>query len=357
MSRSDLKPPGTAPGTLVHIGDRRTDFGIDIVEFEEDRIEKFKTTKPSDCQRFHATKAVTWIHVTGLHKTERIGELAEILGIDSLVAEDILNTNQRTKLEEHPDYLFIIADLPTEEDSTESEDPELQHQAVDHFALLLTEYGVITFCEDRTTAFDRVRERLNRPDGRLRRRGADYLAWALLDSMVDHFLEAVEHLEQGLDRLEEELDGGNRTIDGGEIYRARQNASHLYRVVRPLREVTGGLLRSESDLLAATTQNYLRDLYDHALHALESSENLREHASALRDFYMTLSDKRLNEVMKVLTCISTIFLPLSFLAGVYGMNFEFMPELAQKWGYPILWVLFLTVAGGLLMFFRKKRWL
>jgi len=353
------KPPGTSPGTLVHVGERRADFSIEVHEYDAAHLEHFQAEDSSECHRFHETDEVTWVHVTGLHDVEKIGALAGAFSIHPLVTEDILNTHQRTKLEEFPDYVFAVVDIPitSEIDSDATVGGAKSGYRIGHFALLLTKWGVITFSEEPTPIFDGLRKRLENPNGRLRTRGPDYLAWAILDSIIDHLFVVLQDLDDHLDEVENELASGRSNIQGAEIFQARQQANKMYRVVRPLRELAGAFLRSDSGLIAESTRKYIADFYDQAIHALETSEALREHASALRDYHMSMTGNRLNEVMMVLTCISTIFLPLGFLAGVYGMNFEFIPELQWKWGYPLLWLVFLTIAGSLVAFFVRRKWL
>lgn len=347
------RKPGLPPGMLVHIGEKRADRVVfTATEYDADSAELLATDDVGECLRFADTRQVTWIHVTGLHDPERIGELGRAFHIHPLILEDILQTNCRPKIEIFDDYVFVVTKLLYYDAANHSID-------VQQFSLLvLPDTSVLTFLEAPSPVFDPVMERIRTGgSGRIRTGGADYLAWALLDTVVDHYFSVVDGVDETLDELEEKFEDDPDELEATELYRMKKEINALHRLVRPIREIATLLYRSDCPLLDRETRPFFRDLYDHAIHVLEQTEDLRENASSLRDFFLSQSSYRMNEVMKVLTCFSTIFLPLTFLVGVYGMNFHHMPELDWPWAYPALWGAFLLTAGGMFWFFRRHRWL
>ena len=347
------KPPAQPPGTLEHIGEKRVEkFGILVADYDAEEAEFEEFDSVEDSFRFAGTDRVTWIHLTGLHDVEAIRKLGEGFGIHPLILEDILNTTSRPKIEDHDDYLFVVTKLMNFDETSRSVD-------VQHFSLLLLPDGsVLTFLEAPTPVFDPVRQRIRTGGGgRIRKSGADYLAWALLDAVIDHYFRVIEGVDETIAAIDEKLQVDTDAVEPAELYALKKEVSALHRLVRPIREIATVLLRSDSALMTDYSRPYYRDLYDHALHVLESAEDLRELAGALRDFYLTAVSNRMNEVMKVLTSFATIFMPVTFLAGIYGMNFEVMPELKWPWAYPALIGIFLVIAGVMFVFFRRKKWI
>ncbi len=353
VSGSKRKAPGQSPGSLIHTGEQRTDQVVfTVTEYDEDHSEILATEDVNECLRFSDTRQVTWIHVTGLHDPERISALGRAFQIHPLILEDILNTDCRPKIEEFDDYVFVVTKLLYYEPATHAVD-------VQQFSLLLLpDTSVLTFLESPSPVFDPVMDRIRSGGtGRIRKSGADYLAWALLDTMVDHYFGVVDGVDLTLDEAEEKFEDDPDSLEASYLYQLKKEVSALHRLVRPIRDIATILYRSESALITRTSHPYFRDLYDHAVHVLEQTEDLRENAGSLRDFYLSQASNRMNEIMKVLTCFATIFMPLTFLAGIYGMNFEHMPELAWPWAYPALMGVFLLTAGGMFVFFRRKGWL
>jgi magnesium transporter len=217
---------------------------------------------------------------------------------------------------------------------------------------------VLTFCETPTAVFDPVIDRIRtNVGGRIRRLGADYLAWAILDAIVDNYLSVIDHLDDAVVAIDEKLQLDDRSAHVGEIYALKREINRVFRTIRPIREIAISLLRENETLLTPASRPYYVDLNDHAIQAIETTEYLREGSNSLREFYLSSASNRMNEVMKVLTCFSTIFLPLTFIAGIYGMNFEHMPELQHRWAYPAIWIIFLLCAAGMFWLFRRMRWL
>ncbi|MCB1063528.1 MAG: magnesium/cobalt transporter CorA [Verrucomicrobiae bacterium] len=353
ISGSTRKAPGQSPGSLIHTGEKRTDQVVfTITEYDEESSECLATEDVSECVRFSDTRQVTWIHVTGLHDPERISELGHAFHIHPLILEDILNTDCRPKIEEFDEYIFVVAKLLYYDNATHTVD--VQQLSL----ILLPDTSVLTFLESPSPVFDPVMERIQSGGGgRIRNSGADYLAWALLDTVVDHYFSVVDGVDLTLDEAEEKFEDDPDSLEASELYQLKKEVSALHRLVRPIRDIATILYRSESALISKSTHPFFRDLYDHAVHVLEQTEDLRENASSLRDFYLSQASNRMNEIMKVLTSFATIFMPLTFLAGIYGMNFKYMPELDWPWAYPALIGVFFVTAAVMFVLFRKKGWL
>jgi len=341
------------PGSLIHVGQKRSkEISVKVTSYNKETVETIKTGDLDELKRFARTEDVAWLQVTGLHDIEKISELGHAFDISPLVLEDALNTTIRAKIEERGDEIFIVTKLITLNRDTN----EIDVQQIS--LILLPHDTVITFQEAPTKTFDPVIERIRTGGaGRIRNHGGDYLLWAILDTIVDHYLMVAEHMDDHLVTLDDRLQTESENVEAAELYGAKRDVTHLYRNIRPIREISNVLLRGETRLIEDRTKPYYNDLHDHVIQVTESTEDLRETSSALRDFYLSAVSNRMNEVMKVLTCFSTIFLPLTFLAGIYGMNFEHMPELSWKYSYPTLWIVFVICAIGMIWLFRKKRWL
>ena len=276
--------------------------------------------------------------------------LASCYGIHHLFLEDILNTAQRPKMEDLEDGLFIVMKaftLSGEDETT----------AAEQISFILGKNYVISLQEGNADIFEPVRSRLRSAHGRIRSLGPDYLLYALMDTVVDHYFSVLEVLGERIEVLEDELltDHAQETLP--RVHRLRRELLFLKKMVWPLREVINAMLRSETGLIRQTTQFYIRDLYDHIIQVVDTLENYRELASGLLEIYLSSVSNRMNEVMKVLTIIATIFIPVTFIAGVYGMNFEFMPELKWRWGYAMVWGVMIAMIVAMLGYFRKKKWL
>lgn len=352
FKRRDSRPPAAVPGTGEYVGERRvSDVTITVFDYGEHEIREREVQDGAQCVAFEGSDSPAWIRVTGLHDTARIRSLLEAYHIHPLVQDDILNTNQGPKVEDFDGYLFVTVKLmaPGAEGAEKFD--------VQHFSLILTKRVLISFQEGPSAIFDPVLLRLRQGKGRLRQQGPDYLAWALLDAVLDHYLVALDDLEEEVARLDEALTLPDAEVDLHEIHQLRANTNFIYRTIRPMREVAVGLQHHEGELTSESLTPFLRDLYDHTWRAIETADHLREAVTSIREYHHAVLSQKMNEIMKVLAAISTIFLPLSFVAGVYGMNFEFMPELKKPWAYPTVWVVFLALGFGMLYYFRRRRWL
>ncbi len=345
------KKAGLAPGTLVHVGEKKVEkVRIRIIDFDKENLEERECEKIEECLSYKDKDTVTWINIDGLHEVNIIESIGKHFGLHPLVMEDILQTDQRPKMEDFDDYIFIITKML----SYNEEEHQLK---AEQFSLVLGPHYVITFQERVGDVFELVRERLRKGKGRIRKRPPDYLAYALIDAIVDHYFIVPEKIGERVESLEEELitDPSPDTLQT--IHHMKRELIFLRKSVWPLRELIGGLERGDPSLVEEETKVFLRDVYDHTIQVMDTVETLREMVSGMLDVYLSSVSNRMNEVMKVLTIIATIFIPMTFIAGIYGMNFEFMPELKWHWGYPLVWSVIVVIGVIMLFYFRRRRWL
>jgi magnesium transporter len=346
-----MKKIGLPPGTPVYTGDRGGEVvKITVLDFDETQFQEKDIKKVEECFSFKETSTVTWINVDGIHDIENIEKIGKHFGIHPLVQEDIVHTEQRPKMEEFEDYIYIVLKMM-------SYNEENKQTVAEQVSLILGKSYVISFQERQGDIFDSVRERIRNDKGRIRKMGADYLAYSLLDTIVDYYFVVLEKLGDRVEELEDELVSHPRPEDLQEVHRLKREMIFLRKSVWPLREVINGLERLESSLIEESTKIYLRDVYDHSIQIMDIVETNRDMLSGMHDTYLSSISNRMNEIMKVLTIIATIFIPLTFIAGVYGMNFQFMPELGWKWGYFAVWAVFVSVVFLMVVFFRKRKWL
>jgi len=345
------KPPGTPPGTLLHTGDQKADSVlVRLIAYGPETIDEWQGADVETClQRPHAP-AVRWVNVDGLQDVGIVQAVGAYLDVHQLVLEDILSTGQRSKAEDHGAYLFVILNMLSFEPGTDSIVSE-------QVSLLIGETVVFSFQERRGDVFEPVRERLRQGKGRIRSRGPDYLAYALMDTIVDSYFQILEAVGDRIEELEDQVLVTPTPELLHRIHHLRREMLMLRRSVWPLRETLGQLYRDELPLISAETTVFLRDVHDHAVHVIDTVESLREVLSAAMELYMSGVSNRMNEVMKVLTIIATMFIPLSFLTGLYGMNFQYMPELDLPWAYPALLAFMGIALGGMLWTFRRRGWL
>lgn len=349
--KKSSKKAGLPPGSLIHIGDaKKEDVKITLIDFDETSFEEKQAASARECFEFKEKPTVTWINVDGVHAPEIIEKLGECYGIHPLVQEDILNTGQRPKAEDYSGHLFVVLNMLRFDDHA-------QETRAEQVSLILGPNFVISFQEQEGDVFDAVRERLRTAKGRIRKMGADYLAYALLDAVVDNYFVILEKLSEKVEVMEEELVSNPTPATMQTIHSLKREMIFLRKSVWPLREVVSLLQRGETPLVKESTHVYLRDVYDHTIQVIDTVETLRDMISGMLDIYLSSVSNRMNEVMKVLTIIATIFIPLTFIAGIYGMNFEHMPELKWAWAYPFVWFVMVAVAVLMLIFFRKRRWL
>jgi magnesium transporter len=349
--KKTIKKPGLAPGTLVHVGDKKVEkVRIRAIEFDEATINESEFEAIEECLPNKEKRTVTWINIDGLHDVGVVEEIGNHFGLHSLVMEDILHTDQRPKMEDFEDHIFIVAKML-------SFDQERNELKAEQFSLILGENFVVTFQERVGDVFEPVRERLRKGKGRIRKMPPDYLAYALIDGVVDHYFVVLERMGENVESLEEELIINPTPETLQAIHHLKRELIFLRKSVWPLRELISGLERGEASLIQEKTTVFLRDVYDHTIQVIDTVESLRDMVSGMLDVYLSSISNRMNEVMKVLTIIATIFIPMTFIAGIYGMNFEVMPELKWPWGYPLVWCVIMAIGIVMLGYFKKKRWL
>lgn len=342
---------GMPPGYLEYTGDQGdVAFKVEVFNYDAERFDSGFSETVEHCLELESGENPTWVRVVGLGDVKKLSKLMNAHKIHPLLQEDILNTTHRPKVEVGDDHVLVIQKLIVPGSDGEEDRAE-------NISLLLLDGVLITFQETDHKIFAPVVKRLESGKGRIRKLGCDYLLWALLDTVTDHYFVVLDRVENELYELDEQLQDDFSDVDPHRLYRMKHEVTQLSRMLRPVREVVARLEKSESALITVDVLPFLRDLYDHAIHVMEMTDNLRELVGSLRDFYMGAASNRMNEIMKVLTCFSTIFLPLTFLAGIYGMNFQHMPELAWEWGYPVLWGLFGVTALGMFVLFRKMKWI
>ncbi|MFA4828334.1 MAG: magnesium/cobalt transporter CorA [Thermodesulfovibrionales bacterium] len=343
---------GLPPGSLIHIGEKKKEeVKITVIDYDEGNFQEKVIAEIQECFTFKDKPSVTWINVDGIHKVEIPEKLGECYGFHPLIIEDILNSDQRPKIEDFGDYIYIVLKMLNLDSRTNSIISE-------QVSLILGPNFVISFQEGHEgDVFNPVRERLRAGKGKIRKMGADYLAYSLIDSIVDNYFIILEKLGEKIESLEERLVTNPTGNVLREIHNLKREMLFLRKSVWPLREVISTMAKGESSLIHPSTGIYLRDIYDHTIHVVDTIETFRDMVSGMLDIYLSSMSNRMNAVMKVLTIIATIFMPLTFLAGVYGMNFKHMPELEWKFGYPMIVLVMLIVAVIMLFFFRKKKWL
>ena len=346
------KKAGLPPGTLIHIGEKKVEEPkITIFDYDDQHVEEREVKVLEECFVFREKPAITWINVEGVHQVEMIEKLGECYGFHPLVLEDILNTDQRPKMEVYGDYIYIVLKMLLGGNTNSLIKAE-------QVSLILGSNFVISLQEGREgDVFNPVRERIRSGKGLIRKMGADYLAYSLLDTIVDNYFLILEKLGEKVELIEEELVTYPTTKTLQEIQKFKNEMIFVRRSVWPLREVISGMGRKESPLIKESTEIYLRDVYDHTVQVMDTIEIYREMLSGMLDIYLSSVSNRLNSVMKVLTIIATIFMPLTFIAGIYGMNFKYMPELEWRWGYPAIWLFVVIIGISMLIYFRKKKWL
>ncbi len=344
------KEVGLPPGTLIHVGEQKIEqTELTIIDYDATKLDRRDDVTVEECVQLRKTDTVSWINLYGLHDIDLIENLGKNFDIMHLALEDILNTSHRPKFEAFEEYNLIILKMLTFDDDSASVVDE-------QFSFIFGRNYVLSFQERRGDVFSGVRERLNRKSGRIRSRGTDYLVYALIDSVVDNYFHILEKIGDQLATLEHDLIREPTQDCLNRIYHFKNQLLLLRKSIWPLREVISEMQKEESAFIDPTTQVFLRDLYDHSIQVMDTVEIFRDTVSGLLDLYMSSVSNRMNEVMKVLTIMASIFIPLTFIAGVYGMNFEYMPELKWRWAYPAVWMLMGATVVGMVIYFRRKRW-
>ena len=341
--------PGSEPGTLS-IDPDATPSNIVLIDYDRDRATRRQDLQPQDCLPYLETESVSWIDVQGLGSEEVLQKIGRVCKIHPLLLEDVVNVPQRPKVQDYNDQLLVIVQmvLPT---------PDEEGFVSEQVGFVLGKRYLISFQEEPARdCFEPVRSRIRDNKGKVRELGVDYLAYLLLDAVIDNFFPVLEDYGERIEILEDEVLQNPSREMLEKIYDVRRELLALRRAIWPQRNVINTLIREDNDLISADVQIYFRDCYDHVIQLLDIVETYRELSSSLMDVYMSAVSNKVNEVVNLLTIISTIFIPLTFIAGVYGMNFKDMPELNWKWGYEIVWGIMIAIAIALVLFFWKRGW-
>ncbi|PBQ31563.1 magnesium and cobalt transport protein CorA [Sphingobacteriaceae bacterium] len=341
---------GAPPGTLVYNGNETSaQVKITLIEYNEYEFLEREFYDFHDCTKHLKDNMVKWINVEGVHDIQLVEKIGKLYDIHPLTLEDIVHIDQRPKFEDYEHYVLAIMKMIFyNKEEVHSE----------QLSMILVKNTVISFQEPQGgDAFDIIRNRLRQAKGRVRKHGADYLFYALMDAVVDYYFFTIEKIGDKVAKIEEEIITEPRQESLIELYKLKREVIFLRKQVWPLRDMLSNLLRSESDFISPNTQLFFRDLQDHTMRIIDTVENYRDLLSGIMDIYLSTNANKMNEVMKVLTIMSSIFIPVTFIAGVYGMNFENMPELKSPYGYAAVWILMLSVMGGLVIYFKKKKWM
>lgn len=336
-------------GSLIYFGDKDKSIDIDVISYNENNFNSQKAISTAQALSLISEKMCTWININGLNTIDEIRKIGEFTKLHNLLLEDVIDTEHRPKCEITDDNILIINKM-----IYHREDGQL---TLEHLAILLGKDYVITFQEaDGGDVFEPLRKRLQMENTNIRKRKTDYLLFALLDAVIDNYLVVLDRINLKIEEIEDEVITNPREDIISEIQAQKKGVIFLQKSMLPLREVVGKFDKIEHHLITSETKHYFRDLQDHTIHIAENLATYREILWGLTDTYMGAMSNKMNNVMRLLTLISTIFIPLTFIVGVYGMNFEFMPELKYKWAYPSIWAIMLLITIMMIIYFRKKKW-
>ena len=349
MISKKLPKVGAPPGSIIYSGQATTEqVKITLIEYDENSFIEKDFFEIEDCLTYVKPSMVKWINVDGIHKVDVIEKIGKLFNIHPLTLEDVVHTHQRPKFEDYDAYNVSIMQVIYYEAELKSE----------QLSILLMENMVISFQESHGgDAFDMIRERIRQGKGKIRKCGPDYLAYALIDAVVDCYFNILEKVGDRLEVLEEELMNEPERETLTKLHDMKREMIFLRKAIWPPRELINNMQRSESELISKSTDIYMRDVHDHTVILIDSVETYRDLLSGMMDIYLSSVSNRMNEIMKMLTIISTIFIPVTFIVGVYGMNFDNMPELRSQSGYYVLWGIMIAIMLSLIVYFRKKKWL
>lgn len=347
-SRSDKA--GQAPGTLIHIGDKKENVKISLIDYSKDVYIEKPLNSIKEGLVYKDKGSVAWIDVEGISDPSVIQSIGEYFGSHQLMLEDMLNMDQRPKIEIHKDHIFIVLKMLSYNEANSQVE-------VEQVSIIFGEHFLISLQEGKEgDVFNPIRDRL-RKGTRIREKGTDYLAYSLIDVIVDNYFLILERIGDQMEHLDLLLLNNPGPAVLQEIYSLKREIIFLRKTIWPMRELVGKFERDDSPLINEGTRKYLRDAYEHVIQIIDNEETFRDMISGMMDLYLSVLSNKMNEIMKVLSIIGTIFIPLTFIAGVYGMNFEYMPELKSHYGYPAVWIIMILIALIMLGFFRKNKWI
>ncbi len=351
VHRGSSKKAGLPPGTVIYVGSQKTQkTRLRLINYTAACFEEKESESIEEIINSTGKQGITWINIDGLQKIDVIEKIGKRFNLHPLTLEDIANTEQRPKMEDFESYLYIVLRMLQ---YNQQENAIVSEQ----LSLILGANWVISFQENEGDVFNTIRDRLRSDKGRGRKLGADYLLYTLIDAVVDNYFAVLEHMGEKIEDIVDQLIDNPQPSTMQTIHNLKRQNISLRKSIWPLRELVNSLVRSETELINKTTDIYLRDIYDHTIQVIDSAEAFRDTISGMLDIYLSSVSNRMNEIMKVLTIIATIFIPLTLIAGIYGMNFANMPELKSPLGYPLVLLSMAIVTAGMLFYFRKKKWI
>ena len=350
LFKKSNKPIGGAPGALIHVGEKKVQkISTSILHYDQDQLIENDTADIEEFNNVRNQPGVTWYNIIGIHDTGFIEKLGKSVGIHPLTLEDIVNTRQRPKIDEHEDYIYLVFKMLAFDQQTELIKTE-------QISLIVGNSYVISIQEAEGDVFNPIRERIRKGKGRIRKSGCSYLAYTLIDAVVDQYYMILENLGEKIESLEQGLMDRPKTILLESLHNLKREMVLFRKKVWPMRELVNRLVKIESPLIHESTDIFYSDVYDHLVQVTDTIESFRDILSGLLDLHLATVSNRMNEVMKMLTIIATIFIPLTFIAGIYGMNFEWMPELRMKYGYFAALISMMIIAICMIIYFKKKKW-
>lgn len=341
---------GLPPGTLIPVGEKRVDHTtLTLIEYNADSFSERILSNTGECRDLKNTSAVHWLNIEGLHEIDVIQQIGDIFGIHPLVLEDIATTGQRPRMEDYGDYIHVVVKVLYHRGD--------ERQIVsEQISLILGPFGLITFQEVVGDIFDPIRERIRAAKGRVRSAGPDYLAYRLLDTIIDNYFIILEDVNDRVELIQERVADKPDPSIIHDIHQLKRDMIFLRKTLWPVREVVSGLQKSDSSLVDKSTEIFLRDAYEHSVQVIDMIETMRDTLSSALDIYLSSMSNRMNEIMRVLTVMSTLFIPLTFIVGVYGMNFQHMPELSWRYGYAGVWGVMIVTVVVMFIYFRRQKW-
>jgi len=349
-SKKRSSKAGIPAGSLIHIGEKKVDkIKIKLIDYGSDKYIEQDFENIEQCFEFKDNETISWINIDGIHDTEILSKLGDCFEFHPLVLEDILNTEQRPKVEDFKDYVYIVLKMI-------DYDKKIKELSFEQVSIIFGKNYLISFQEKPLKIYEPIKKTIKNNESKIRKNGSDYLAYLLVDSIIDNYFSVLENIGERIENIENKLvvSPSSKTLKA--IYVLKRDMLLLHKSVWPLREVISKLERGETLLVESNTRIYIRDVYDHIIQIIDTVETYRDMLSNMIDIYLSSMSNRLNEVMKVLTIISTIFIPITFIASIYGMNFIYMPEFTSKWSYPVVWFIILTIIIAMVIYFKRKKW-
>jgi len=351
LVKKKSKKLGLPPGAIVHIGNKIMEkVKIDVIDYNEEHFQEKEIKSVEECFPYKDKPTITWINIGGVHEVKVIENIGRHFNLHPLILEDIVDTDQRPKIKDFGNYIFIILKMLYY-------DKKGNEMKVEQVSLILGKNYVISFQEREGDVFNFIRERIRNNIGRIRKLGADYLVYSLMDAIVDNYFTIIEMLDEKIENLEEKVTINPNPSNVQEIHKLKRDLIFLRKSVWPLREVISFLEKAESPLMLESTNIYLLDVYGHTIQVMDTVETLRDIISGILEIYLSSINTKMNEIMKMLTIIATIFIPLTFITGIYGMNFQNMPEIKWFWGYPVILLGMLIIGIVMVIFFKKRKWM